>query len=166
MNFAARNDLFSHIQILPKPPVEESPEQRMQRTNPFVFKKTSFSEEAEASLSSHSNPYDGQDNLANASGGASFAQKARAAELNAARARRAAQMQSIDDEIPDLSGPVSLGTYKFTRRDRSKKYETHKLSELQENQEKEGENKVTEPALTSSAYPPSNPPLPTTLSSS
>lgn len=166
VNFAARNDPFSHIQILPKPPVEESPEQRMQRTNPFVFKKTSFSEEAEANLSSHSNPYDGQDNLANASGGASFAQKARAAELNAARARRAAQMQSIDDEIPDLSGPVSLGTYKFTRRDRSKKYETHKLSELQENQEKEGENKVTEPALTSSANPPSNPPLPTTLSSS
>lgn len=91
-------------------------------------------------------------------------QKARAAELNAARARRAAQMQSIDDEIPDLSGPVSLGTYKFTRRGRSKKYETHRLSELQETQEKEGENKVTEPASTSSAHPTFNP-TPTSLSS-
>lgn len=92
-------------------------------------------------------------------------QKARAAELNAARARRAAQMQSIDDEIPDLSGPVSLGTYKFTRRARSKKYETHRLSELQESHEKEGENKVTEPTPTSSAHAPFNPPPLTTFSS-
>lgn len=97
-------------------------------------------------------------------------QKARAAELNAARARRAAQMQSIDDEIPDLSGPVSLGTYKFTRRGRGKKYETHKLSEVQESQEQEqeqeGENKVTEFATTSFAHQPFNPPPPTTLSAS
>ena len=75
-------------------------------------------------------------------------------------------MQSIDDEIPDLSGPVSLGTYKFTRRGRGKKLETHGLSELQESQEKDGENKVTEPALTSSTHPPSNAPLPITLPSS
>ena len=98
-------------------------------------------------------------------------QKARAAELNAARARRAAQMQSIDDEIPDLSGPVSLGTYKFTRRDRGKKNETRKLSEIQETPEEEqekqeGENKVTELATTSSAHQLFNPPPPTTLSSS
>ncbi|KAF6233592.1 hypothetical protein HO173_008149 [Letharia columbiana] len=165
-NLAARNGPFSHIRIIPKPPVEETPEQRMQRTNPFTFKKPSFSEEAEANVSSHPNPYNWQVNLANASDGASFAQKARAAELNAARARRAAQMQSIDDEIPDLSGAVSLGTYKFTRRGRGKKYETHKLSELQEIQEKEGENKVTEPASTSSVHPLFSPPSPTTLSSS
>ena len=70
-------------------------------------------------------------------------------------------MQSIDDEIPDLSGPVSLGMYTFTRRGRGKKYETHKLSELEEEvQEKEGENKVTESAPTSSAHLPFNPPPP------
>ena len=98
-------------------------------------------------------------------------QKARAAELNAARARKAAQMQSIEDEIPDLSGPVSLGTYKFTRRGRGKKYETHKLSELQEMQgdEREGENKVTELTKTSFNHPnftPPPPPTTTTFSSS
>ena len=89
-------------------------------------------------------------------------QKARAAELNAARARKAAQMQAIEDELPDLSGPVSLGTYKFTRRGRGKKYETHKLSELQEMQEdeREGENKVTEFTTTSFNYPDFTPPPP------
>ena len=77
-------------------------------------------------------------------------------------------MQSIKDEIPDLSGPVSLGTYKFTRRSRSKKYETHKLSELEEIQEEEGkgENKVTELTRTSSNHPSFTPPPPTTSSSS
>ena len=74
-------------------------------------------------------------------------------------------MQSIDDEIPDLSGPVSLGTYKFTLRGRGNKYETNRLSELQNSQEKEGENKVTEPAKTSSARLPFNP-SPSTTSSS
>ena len=74
-------------------------------------------------------------------------------------------MQSIDDEIPDLSGPVSLGTYRFIRRSRGNKYETHKVGELQNAQGKESENKVTEPK-SSSAHPPSNyPPTPTLLSS-
>ena len=74
-------------------------------------------------------------------------------------------MQSIYDEIPDLSGPVSLGTYKFTLRGRGNKYETNRLSELQNSQEKEGKNKVTEPATTSSARLPFNP-SPSTTSSS
>lgn len=46
----------------------------MQCNNPFTFKKVSFSEEAEANLSSYSNPYNWQANLANASDGSSFAQ--------------------------------------------------------------------------------------------
>lgn len=81
-------------------------------------------------------------------------------------------MQSIDDEIPDLSGPVSLGgMYKFTRRDRGKKYETHRLTELRNAREEEGEIKVTTttaPTSTStlSPHPPFNPPPPTTLPSS
>lgn len=76
-------------------------------------------------------------------------------------------MQSIDDEIPDLSGPVSLGMYKFTRRGRGRKYETPKLSELQEEvHEKEGENKVTESAPTSSAHLPFSPRPPTPILSS
>ena len=75
-------------------------------------------------------------------------------------------MQSIHDEIPDLSGPVSLGMYKFTRRGRGKKYETHKLSELQNVQDTESEKKVTVAAPTSSAHPPCDLTPPTTLSSS
>ena len=55
--------------------------------------------------------------------------------------------------------------YKFTRRGRGRKYETHKLSELQL-QEKEGENKVTESAPIFSAHSPFNLPPPTPLSSS
>lgn len=74
LNLAARTGPFSHIRIIPKPAVEETPEKRMQRTNPFIFKKPSFSEEAEANLSPNSNPYNWQANLANASDGASFAQ--------------------------------------------------------------------------------------------
>ena len=73
-------------------------------------------------------------------------QKARAAELNAARARRAAQLQSVEDEIPNLSGPVSLGTYKFTRRIRSNKIEARGLSGLENSHQKDGENEVTKPA--------------------
>ena len=75
-------------------------------------------------------------------------------------------MQSIDDEIPDLSGPVSLGTYKFTRRARGKKYESHKSSELENIDEKEGEIKATESRLISSPHSPSNPPPATTNTSS
>ena len=78
-------------------------------------------------------------------------------------------MQSIDDEIPDLSGPVSLGMYKFTRRGRGKKYETHRLAELQNVRDKESDKRVTVAASSSSA-PPVHPPFdfspPITLSSS
>lgn len=77
-------------------------------------------------------------------------------------------MQSIDDEIPDLSGPTSLGMYKFTRRGQGKKYETSRLSELRNGREEEleGENKVTTTAPTSSAHSPFNPSPPTILPSS
>lgn len=56
------------------PPVEETQEQRMQHTDPFTFTKPSFAEEAEAKLSTYSNPYYWQVNLANSSDGVSFAQ--------------------------------------------------------------------------------------------
>ena len=75
-------------------------------------------------------------------------------------------MQSIDDEIPDLSGPISLGMYKFTRRGRGKKYETHRLSELQNVRDEGNEEKVKIAEPTSSAHPPFDLPPPTTLSSS
>ena len=75
-------------------------------------------------------------------------------------------MQSIDDEIPDLSGPVSLGSYNFTVRGPGKKYETQKLSELRAMQEVEGKNKVTESTTSSSTHSPRNPPPSSQLSSS
>ena len=75
-------------------------------------------------------------------------------------------MQSIDDEIPDLSGPISLGMYKFTRRGRGKKYETHKLNELQNLRDKESEKKVAIAAPTWSDHSPFDLTPPPTLSSS
>ena len=74
-------------------------------------------------------------------------------------------MQSVDDEIPDLSGPVSLGTYTFKLPSRGNRYETHRLSELQNSQDKEGEDNVAGSAPTLSAYPPSHQLLPPTRSS-
>ena len=74
LNSAAEKAPFSHIRIIPKPPLEVTAEERMQRTNPFTFKKVSLSEEADANLSSYPYPYNWQANLATASDGASFAQ--------------------------------------------------------------------------------------------
>lgn len=77
-------------------------------------------------------------------------------------------MQSVDDEIPDLSGPVRLGMYKFTRRDRGTKYETHRLTELRFARDEEGEKKVatTGPSSSLSPHPLSNSSPPTILPSS
>ena len=71
---SAATGSFSHIRVIPKPPVKETPEQRMQRTNPFTFKKPSFSDEAQATFSSRSKPYNQQANLISTSDGSSFAQ--------------------------------------------------------------------------------------------
>ena len=52
--------------------------------------------------------------LANMTSGTTFAAKARAAELNAVRARKAAKDMAIEDDVPTVT-PISLGALRFTR---------------------------------------------------
>ncbi|MCJ1366444.1 hypothetical protein MMC16_005573 [Acarospora aff. strigata] len=78
--------------------------------------------------------------LANsASSGTSFAAKARAAELNAARARRETR-ELEENEVP-VSAPVSLGAFtKFTKpRNRGKGWKPFNLNEDQDNGRAEGQ---------------------------
>ncbi|MCJ1456480.1 hypothetical protein MMC28_006841 [Mycoblastus sanguinarius] len=75
------------------------------------------------------------DSLANTTNGTTFAAKARAAELNAVRSRKAAQAAQaaqIENEVPSLT-PVSLGALKFTKRNRGRAgWKPFELSELSE----------------------------------
>ncbi|MCJ1301053.1 hypothetical protein MMC08_003852 [Hypocenomyce scalaris] len=65
--------------------------------------------------------------------GTTFAARARAAELNAVRARKASKELESDEEVP-ANAPVSLGTYtKFTKpRNRNKAWKTLNLDEVPE----------------------------------
>lgn len=68
--------------------------------------------------------------LANNTSGTTFAAKARAAELNAVRSRKAAQELEVEDEVPSTA-PVALGALKFTRpRTRGKGWKSMPLDEL------------------------------------
>lgn len=70
--------------------------------------------------------------LANNTSGATFAAKARAAELNAVRSRKAAKEVEMEDEVPSVT-PVALGALKFTRtRNRGRGWKAHNLDELPE----------------------------------
>ena len=75
---------------------------------------------------------DVQDSLANMPSGMTFAQKARAAELNASKRRKAAR--EAEDEVPELA-PVSLGALKFTKRHRGKGSQAKTLDELTEEED-------------------------------
>ena len=74
-------------------------------------------------------------------------------------------MPSVAEEIPNLSGPVSLGTYKFTRRVRSKKNEARGSSELENSRPKDGQNKVTKSGSNLSPHSTVTPSSPVKLSS-
>ncbi|KAG8534393.1 uncharacterized protein KY384_001238 [Bacidia gigantensis] len=100
---------FSHIQILSRPASEYNEPGDDNSSEAFIS-RPSLSREVEAGMSTIRPT---QDTLANMPSGMSFAQKARAAELHAARSRKAAQ--EAEDHVPDL-GPVSLGAFKFTKR--------------------------------------------------
>ncbi|KAL9128789.1 MAG: hypothetical protein Q9217_002598 [Psora testacea] len=61
--------------------------------------------------------------------GMTFAQRARAAELNASKRRKAAR--EAEDEVPELA-PITLGALKFTKRNRGKGSQAKTLDELTE----------------------------------
>ena len=107
---------FQHIKILSQPSADSVPTE--DKLAEIVFKKLSLAQETTDSMAYHEQKGLTQASLANMPSGMSFAQKARAAELNAARSRRAAK--EAEDQVPELA-PVSLVAYtKFTKRSRAK----------------------------------------------
>ncbi|KAL8801192.1 MAG: hypothetical protein Q9182_004641 [Xanthomendoza sp. 2 TL-2023] len=106
---------FSHIQIVRKPESSHDDENRAQQV---TFRKPSYSEEAEnsmasaAPISSMPLPPKPTASLANMASGTTFAAKARAAELNAVRARRVMKDVNEEDSLAFMpattSGPVKL----------------------------------------------------------
>ncbi len=75
--------------------------------------------------------------LANNISGTTFAAKARAAELNAVRSRKAAQEPEIESEVPPTA-PTALGPIKFTRpRNRARAWRALNLDELPEESQEE-----------------------------
>ena len=126
---------FSHIRIVPK----GSPERSQQRDSEIIFRSPSFSQEAEKEMEK----FRGQlvaptASLANLTSGTTFAAKARAAELNAVRARKAAKALEIENEVA-APEPVALGAVKFTKpRNRgAKAWKPLNLEELPENNSEE-----------------------------
>jgi len=109
----APNLPFSHIQIVPK----VSPESSANNSPQPTFRKPSYQQEAEVTMSATDNTpkLSSHLSLANSlNSGPTFAAKARAAELNAARARRDSR-DLEENEVP-ASVPVSLGALtKFTK---------------------------------------------------
>ncbi|KAI9876765.1 MAG: hypothetical protein M1830_005752, partial [Pleopsidium flavum] len=101
----APNTPFSHIQIIPK----VSPEGLVNNSPQPTFRKPSYQQEAEITMSAANNPQGSSAHLSlasNATSGTTFAAKARAAELNAAKARRASK-DLEEGEVPSPA-PVSL----------------------------------------------------------
>ncbi|KAL8766279.1 MAG: hypothetical protein Q9209_006911, partial [Squamulea sp. 1 TL-2023] len=110
---------YSHIQVVQKPEPARHIEHASQQV---TFRKPSYSKEAEQLAAHHGSPTQNRQapaplplkptaSLANMASGTTFAAKARAAELNAVRARRALQDTNKQDDptMPTaMSGPVKL----------------------------------------------------------
>lgn len=78
--------------------------------------------------------------LANMTSGTTFAAKARAAELNAVRSRRAAKEMEMEDDVPSAA-PVTLGALKFTKaRNRGRAWKALNLDDLPEGSENDPED--------------------------
>lgn len=70
--------------------------------------------------------------LADNTSGTTFAAKARAAELNAVRSRKASKDMETEEEVPSVA-PVALGALKFNRpRNRGRGWKALNLGELPE----------------------------------
>ena len=121
---------FSHIKVVSQPSVEESGNN--EASPPAVFQKQSYSQETKQIMTALP-PYQASSltaSLANNASGTTFAAKARAAELNAARSRKAAKEMATENEV---AGSVALGVIKFTKaRNRGKVWKPLGLNELLE----------------------------------
>ncbi len=132
------NTPFSHIQIVPK----ASPEASVNDENSpqVTFRSPSYSKEAEEKMSAPFIPLNTTASLANMTSGTTFAAKARAAELNAVRSRRAAKELEMEDDLPSAA-PVTLGALKFTKaRNRGRAWKALNLDDLPEGSENDPED--------------------------
>lgn len=128
---ATINAPFSHIQIISKPSQEPIKDEN---SAPVVFQTPSYSQETERIMAAPSS-YQASSltaSLANNTLGTTFAAKARAAELNAVRARKAAKEMETDEEDVPSTGSVALGALKFTRTRNRGKGKTLALDERRE----------------------------------
>lgn len=126
------NTPFSHIRVVPQPAWYESAQD--EESAPVMFQKQSYSQETEQIMAAPtaSELSTLTASLANHTSGTTFAAKARAAELNAIRSRKAAKEMEMEDEVPN-AGPIALGSIKFTKsRIRGKSVKLLGLDELPE----------------------------------
>lgn len=143
---------YSHIQIVPK--VESSSQKENYHSPQVTFSKPSYTEEAQARMAAveASGPLQPVPTatLANKTSGTTFAQKARAAELNAALARRAAK-ENPDPSIDTPMTSTSLGALKLTKpRNNGKNWKKLNLDEIPETPETtQPENHVASTARSS-----------------
>lgn len=139
------NTSFSHIQIIAKHSTVASVDQPMtdeESAAEVVFQSPSYTESVRRTMAVPSKLEESASNtasLANNMSGTTFAAKARAAELNAVRSRRAAQEAETQSEIPPIP-PMPLGAIKFTRnRNRARAWKALNLDELAEESREEEE---------------------------
>lgn len=132
------NTSFSHIQIIAKPStvaLVDQPTTNEESSAPVVFQRPSYTEAVRRIMAAPSNLEGFASNtasLANNMSGTTFAAKARAAELNAVRSRKAAQGAETKSEIPPIP-PMPLGAIKFTRhRNRARAWKALNLDQLAE----------------------------------
>lgn len=123
---------FSHIKVVSQQSSEDPA--KNDDSPPVMFQKQSYSQETEQIVAAPS-PYQTSSltaSLANNASGTTFAAKARAAELNAVRSRKAVKEMEREDEVPS-PGTVALGAIKFTKpRNRGKVWKPLGLNELLE----------------------------------
>ena len=127
------NAPFSHIQIVPKASSEEC---SIDEHSPqVIFRSPSYSKEAEEKMTAPTIAPSATASLANMTSGTTFAAKARAAELNAVRSRRAAKELETEDDVPSVTA-MSLGALKFTKpRNRGRAWKALNLDDLPEGSE-------------------------------
>ena len=132
------NTPFSHIQIVPKASLEASVSN--EDSPQVTFRSPSYSKEAEEKMAAPFVPPNATASLANMTSGTTFAAKARAAELNAVRSRRAAKELESEDDVP-ATIPLTLGALKFTKaRNRGRAWKAFNLDDLPEGSEDDQED--------------------------
>ena len=131
------NTPFSHIQIVPKSLHDASGNN--ENSPQVTFRSPSYSQEAEEKMAAPFVPPNATASLANMTSGTTFAAKARAAELNAVRSRRATKEMETEEDVPSAT-PLTLGALKFTKaRNRGRAWKALELGDLPEGSETDQE---------------------------